>query len=123
MIVYHRTKSKKSAIAILNRGFKKNKGFYGVGVYTCRDLESATSSYSKRHYGNALIECDFVADCEIKCFSSSEEALKFNKDHKGHSFDLCYTNKNDGNVIFVGNTNKVKPIRFSLNDGQTWRKF
>ena len=119
MKVYHRTKNKKAAISILENGFKSLKGFYGVGVYTCIDIESVTSSYSRRHYGNTIIECDINLNEHIS-FEDSISALAYYKANGKNSVTMEYNNKNDGNVLFVAKE-EVTPLRYSVDDGKTWR--
>jgi len=56
-LIYHRT-NKSSFKQIINNSIRLGtKGFYGLGFYGVTDLASALTSYSKKHYGNYVIEC------------------------------------------------------------------
>jgi|GEM_PF-6612486 len=121
-IVYHRT-SKLKAKKILEEGIFKNssKGFYGLGVYTVEDLESTLTSYAKKHYGNTIVRCEISYEGykEFVRFQDSVMALEFSKHN--NPTGMIYTNKNDGNVVFIKDIETVKPISYSVNDGKDWK--
>ena len=117
-IVYHRTKKDK-ALKLLKNGFKKSKKrFYGAGVYTVADLESTLTPYAKKHYGNIIVKCEVATDGFLK-FDSSVEALEYAKHHQPDG--MMYTNKNDGNVVFIKNNKNVTPIAYSVDGGKNWK--
>ena len=121
-ILYHRT-SKLNAQKILEDGGFKNssKGFYGLGIYTVEDLESTLTSYAKKHYGNSIVRCEISYEGykEFVRFQDSVIALEFAKHNNPKG--MIYTNKNDGNVVFIKDNETVKPISYSVNGGKEWR--
>ncbi len=85
------------------------------------DLESTLTSYAKKHYGNSIIKCEinYEGYKEFVKFQDSIEALSFSK--QNNPAGMIYTNKNDGNVVFIKEIKEVKPIAYSVNDGKEWR--
>ncbi len=119
MTVYHRT-SKNNAKKILKSAFfKETKGFYGIGVYVVSDLESTLTKYSKKHYGNTIVKCKLSNYSDFITFEKSEDAMEYGK--KNCANGMIYSNKNDGNVVFIKSNKNIIPISYSTNNGESWK--